>query len=99
MRSGMYLVIELLTGGMLRAKLRVRKIPVREVVEIRKYLAERNEYSHEKGVVHRDMMPPNVLMAVYPGGDDRSRAKLFDFGVASVRAHEASETSTGGTAA
>ncbi len=40
MRSGMYLVIELLTGGMLRAKLRVRKIPVREVVEIRKYLAE-----------------------------------------------------------
>lgn len=98
MRSGMYVVIEPLTGGMLRAKSRVRKIPVRDVVEIRKYLAERNEYSHEKGVVPCDMMPRNVLMVVYAGGDDRPRAKLFDFGVAPGCAHEASETPTGGTA-
>ncbi len=100
-QSRMYLVMELLTGDTLRAKLRAGGISSREVAEIGSDLAEGLEYIHEQGVVHRDVKPSNVLMVVYPGSDGRSRAKLSDFGVASARpsAQEASETSTGGTAA
>lgn len=100
-RSRMYLVMELLTGDTLRAKLQADGLSSREVAEIGSDLAEGLEYIHEQGVVHRDVKPSNVLMVIYPGSDGRSRAKLSDFGVASAQAsaQEASETTTGGTAA
>ncbi|MFO7690574.1 MAG: GAF domain-containing serine/threonine-protein kinase [Cryobacterium sp.] len=96
----MYLVMELLTGDTLRAKLRAGRISSREAAEIGSDLAEALEYVHEQGVVHHDVKPSNILMVVYPGSDRTSRAKLSDFGVASTRAsaQEAWETSTGGTA-
>jgi len=97
--SRMFLVMELVTGDTLRAKVRENVLPVREVAQIGNDLAEGLEYIHRRGIVHRDVKPSNILMVDYPDGGARSRPKLSDFGVAIVRTDpdETADTSTAGT--
>ncbi|MEO6201254.1 MAG: GAF domain-containing serine/threonine-protein kinase [Cryobacterium sp.] len=98
-QSRMYLVMELVSGDTLRAKLRKGVLPAREVAEIGNDLAEGLEYIHLRGIVHRDVKPSNILMVDYPDSGARARPKLSDFGVAIVRAEagETADTSTAGT--
>jgi serine/threonine protein kinase len=46
------------------------------------------QHAHQKGVIHRDIKPSNVLVAEY---DDRSIAKVIDFGVAKATDHRLTE--------
>lgn len=45
-------------------------------------LAEGLEYIHERGVVHRDVKPANILLAQHGRVRSRQHAKLTDFGIA-----------------
>lgn len=67
------LPMELAAGGDLR---RLRGAGYLAVVPVLMEIAQALEYAHERGVVHRDLKPGNVLF------DARGRVKLADFGAA-----------------
>jgi serine/threonine protein kinase len=83
-KSRMYLVMELITGSTLKQLVESRELSGREIAQIGFDLAEGLQYIHANGVTHRDVKPANVLMVTYGGTDDRPRAKLADFGIASL---------------
>ncbi|HSY46755.1 MAG TPA: serine/threonine-protein kinase [Steroidobacteraceae bacterium] len=66
------LSMELATGGDLR---RLRGASYLAVVPVLLEVAQALEHAHERGVIHRDLKPGNVLF------DARGRVKLADFGV------------------
>lgn len=69
----MVLPMELASGGDLR---RLRGAGFLEIIPVLLEIAQALEHAHERGVVHRDLKPGNVLF------DARGRARLADFGVA-----------------
>jgi len=77
-----YLVMELLEGEPLRARMESKPMPLRKVVEISAQLAKALGAAHSKGIVHRDLKPENVYLTK-PGP-----AKILDFGLAKLSQKE-----------
>ena len=73
-----YIAQEFLTGRPLNEILAERTLPLAELAHIAVPLADALEYAHERGVIHRDLKPGNVIVT------DRGHAKLLDFGLAKV---------------
>src|SRR5882762_1374875 len=71
--EAMVLPMELASGGDLR---RLRGAGYLEIIPVLLEVAQALEHAHERGVIHRDLKPGNVLF------DARGRVKLADFGVA-----------------
>ncbi|HEY3998643.1 MAG TPA: serine/threonine-protein kinase [Candidatus Xenobia bacterium] len=72
-----YLVMELVRGPSLAQVLKQEKpLEPSRAVYIATCLLDALEYGHQRGVIHRDVKPANVLMA--PGGVP----KLSDYGIA-----------------
>ena len=70
-----YLVMELIEGETLAARLAKGPLPVADVLKIGAQIADALDRAHRAGVVHRDLKPGNVMLT-------RSGAKLMDFGLA-----------------
>ncbi len=77
-----YLVMELLHGSSLRDLMNT-PIPVAEVIELGRQMAEGLARAHDLGVVHRDLKPENVFVVPQPNGTQL--VKIVDFGLARVR--------------
>ncbi len=75
-----YLVMELCRGEPLAALMNRERVPVERAVAIVHSLLEALGAAHRAGLVHRDIKPDNVFLAVDGGG--RETVKLLDFGVA-----------------
>ncbi|MEM8711050.1 MAG: serine/threonine-protein kinase, partial [Planctomycetota bacterium] len=74
-----YLALELIDGVELFAYVTSNELDLRERVELLVQAAEAIEYSHERGVIHRDLKPDNLLVVETLAGP---RVKLIDFGIA-----------------
>ena len=75
----LFMAMELLEGIDLSARAKDRRFSVSETIEITAQVAEALAFAHDRGVVHRDIKPPNIMLV----GNDR--VKLMDFGIARVR--------------
>src|SRR5262245_52741783 len=71
-----FLVLELVPGEDLSARIARGAIALDEALPIARDIAEAVEFAHEQGVVHRDLKPANVKTT--PDG----RVKVLDFGLA-----------------
>jgi len=76
-REGEFAVLpmDLATGGDLR---RMRGAPYLEIVPVLIEIAQALEHAHERGVIHRDLKPGNVLF------DAKARVVIADFGIAGI---------------
>ncbi len=70
------LVLELVEGETLAARLSRGPLALRELLELGVQVAGAIEAAHERGIVHRDLKPGNVMLAV------AGVAKVLDFGLA-----------------
>jgi Tol biopolymer transport system component len=71
-----FLVLELVPGDDLAARIARGAIPIEEALPIARDIAEALEFAHEQGIVHRDLKPANIKIT--PEG----RVKVLDFGLA-----------------
>jgi TolB-like protein/Flp pilus assembly protein TadD len=76
--SGAYLILELLHGETLAARLRGGPLAEGEAVRIATEIARGLAHAHAQGVVHRDLTPRNVFIC------DDGQVKVLDFGLAHV---------------
>jgi serine/threonine protein kinase len=76
----LYLVMEFADGPSLSKLMRERPFSAEEVRVLRDRLADGLAVAHEKGVIHRDISPDNVIL---PGGDV-AKAKIIDFGISKM---------------
>jgi len=70
-----YLVMELLEGETLAARLAKGALGPAEVLRLGSQIADALDRAHRAGIVHRDLKPGNVMLT-------KSGAKLMDFGLA-----------------
>jgi WD40 repeat protein/serine/threonine protein kinase len=75
----LYLVMELKTGGSLAARLKANgKLNAEEVARYLDQIGAALDHAHNRGVIHRDLKPQNVLL------DQDNNAILGDFGIARI---------------
>jgi len=74
-----FFVMEHVEGLSLREIIRQRKLSIAEAVTLTIQLCEGLQEAHESGIVHRDIKPSNIIV------DRKGRAKLFDFGLATIK--------------
>jgi serine/threonine protein kinase/predicted Zn-dependent protease len=84
-----FLVMDLLPGGSLQARLRQGPLPVAEAAALVAKVAQAIEAAHEAGVLHRDLKPDNVMF------DERGEPVVTDFGLAGLTAVDERLTKTG----
>ena len=82
-----YLVMELLEGEVLSARIRrAGKLPVREAMEFAYQTASALAAAHSKGIVHRDLKPDNLFVVPHPSDPSaREMIKVLDFGIAKLQ--------------
>jgi len=71
-----FLVLELVEGETLQARLNRGPLTVEEALEACRELAEGLEAAHEKGIIHRDLKPGNIMIT------SEGKVKILDFGLA-----------------
>lgn len=74
-----FMAMELLDGRELRDLIRGGSLPPSEAVEITAQVAEALAVAHDRGVVHRDVKPGNIMVL------SDGRVKIMDFGIARLR--------------
>jgi serine/threonine protein kinase/formylglycine-generating enzyme required for sulfatase activity/tetratricopeptide (TPR) repeat protein len=57
-----YFTMPLITGGSLNELLRAGPLPPEATARLMKKVAEAVQYAHDKGIIHRDIKPHNILL-------------------------------------
>jgi WD40 repeat protein/serine/threonine protein kinase len=84
-----YFSMGFVEGQSLAKKVAEGPLPPREAAEIIKTVAEAVQYAHDKGVIHRDLKPGNILL------DKAGKPRVTDFGLAKLTESGSDLTGTG----
>jgi serine/threonine-protein kinase len=76
-----YFAMELVDGVPITAHVEVKKLPVRDRLQLFIQVCGAVQYAHQNLVVHRDLKPGNILVAT------DGAVKLLDFGIAKLLGH------------
>jgi len=86
-RSGPFIVMEYVAGGDLKSRLAARaRLALPQVAQVMGQLLAALRHAHERGIVHRDVKPANLLLR------ENGRLKLSDFGIARVTGSDLTQT-------
>ncbi len=85
-----YLVLEFLEGESLDARIARGPLSSEETLSIVRQIGSALRAAHREGVVHRDLKPQNVFMAL--SGDAGEVAKVLDFGISKIRGSQTVKT-------
>jgi serine/threonine protein kinase/tetratricopeptide (TPR) repeat protein len=83
-----YFSMGLVEGGQLDAVAKREPMPIRHAAELIAKLARTVHYAHERGILHRDIKPGNILL------DAKGEPHLTDFGLARLVETESTVTRT-----
>src|SRR5438067_2848372 len=83
-----YFSMGLVEGGQLDAVAKREPMPPRHAAELVAKLARTVHYAHERGILHRDIKPGNILL------DAKGEPHLTDFGLARLLETESTVTRT-----
>ncbi len=75
-----FIVMELLEGENLKARLEHGPLPIERLLDYAIQLADALDAAHSRGIVHRDVKPGNVFLT------NLGQAKVLDFGLAKLAA-------------
>jgi WD40 repeat protein/serine/threonine protein kinase len=84
-----YFSMGFVEGQSLGKKVAEGPLPPKEAAEIVKTVAEAVQYAHDKGVIHRDLKPGNILL------DKEGKPRVTDFGLAKLTESGSDLTGTG----
>ena len=84
-----YFTMKLIEGRSLAARLKDGPLPPREAAALMAAVARAVQHAHERGVLHRDLKPGNILL------DAQGQPWLTDFGLAKQTASDSDLTRTG----
>jgi Tol biopolymer transport system component len=82
-----FLVLELLEGETLAARLEKSALPLDQALRYAAQIADALDRAHRQGVVHRDLKPGNIMLT-------KDGAKLLDFGLAKIQNQPAADDET-----
>src|SRR5215831_14119963 len=83
-----FFVMELVKGVPITRYCDERRLTPRQRLELFVPVCQAIQHAHQKGVIHRDIKPGNVLVALYDG---RPVPKVIDFGIAKATGQQLTE--------
>lgn len=89
-RDQLFVALEYVDGGSLQQLLeREIRLPLGQALHFTKQVAAGLEHAHEKGMIHRDIKPDNILLS------SKGEAKISDFGLVKSDANSSGLTAVG----
>jgi Tol biopolymer transport system component len=76
LKGARFLILELVDGETLAARLKLGPPPVEEALTIARQVADAVHAAHDKGIIHRDLKPANIMLT------GAGQVKVVDFGLA-----------------
>ena len=71
-----FLALEFIEGESLQARIEAGPLPLKDALDLARQVADGLQAAHEKGIVHRDIKPGNLLIT------PKGQLKILDFGLA-----------------
>ncbi len=84
-----YIVMDYVQGTTITEHCRRNSVPLRERIGLMLEVADAVQHAHQRGVIHRDLKPGNILVSEQSGGTQGTgggtpvcRPRVLDFGIA-----------------